>query len=194
MQIKLAKAVTDTLSPNWVAIMLLGGVSYSSSASLSDFAKWWLLSSLFLSILPWAFLIREIRRGKWDDIYLRQREQRIVPLLFTSASVIIGFSLLYFLGAPRLIEVVIGATIVGLIVSGITIRFWKLSVHTASIAGAVIITIMLLGMKAMPAIILVPLVGWARVKLAHHSLVEVVSGGIIGGVIGYGALSGGLAI
>lgn len=189
MQTKLARGITNTLSPHWLAIMVLGGVSYYSSANLAKFAQWWLLSSLFLSILPWALLARGVRSGRWDDMYFRRREQRMGPLLFTSGAVVAGFAMLYLLGAPHPFKVVLSATVVGLIVGGITLRFWKLSIHTASIAGAVIITLILFGVKFAPLIALIPLVGWARIRLAHHTLGEVIGGGIMGVAIGYGVLS-----
>ena len=189
MQITLARRVTNTLSPQWVSIMVFGGISYYSSTKLAEFAQWWLLSSLFLSILPWALLVRGVHSGRWDDMYFRQREQRKTPFLFVSGSVGVGFAMLYLLGAPHAFKVVLSATVVGLVVSGITLRFWKLSIHTASITGATAITIILFGVKVAPLIILIPLVGWSRIKLAHHTLGEVIGGGIMGVAIGYGVLS-----
>ncbi len=56
---------------------------------------------------------------------------------------------------------------------------WKISIHTAFIAALVAILIILYGWIAAVTVLVVPLIAWARIELAHHSLAQVVTGALL---------------
>jgi membrane-associated phospholipid phosphatase len=53
--------------------------------------------------------------------------------------------------------------------------WWKISLHTSFITAAVTVLFILYGFMASASIVLIPLVAWARIKLEHHSLAQVVT-------------------
>ena len=74
---------------------------------------------------------------------------------------------------------------VGLIISLAITLFWKMSIHVASVAGAIIILDLVFGF---PIIVLTPLlilVGWARVELGDHTPAQVTTGAAIGASVAW---------
>jgi len=67
----------------------------------------------------------------------------------------------------------------GLIVSLAVTIFWKVSIHTVVVAGAVVVLAFVFGPTA-PA---VALIAWSRVELGDHRPAQVVVGGAFGAVV-----------
>jgi membrane-associated phospholipid phosphatase len=57
----------------------------------------------------------------------------------------------------------------------ITLR-WKISVHASGIAGPSTALVYLLGAIAAPLLLLAVPVGWARIKLGAHTILQVIGG------------------
>lgn len=57
--------------------------------------------------------------------------------------------------------------------------WWKISLHTAFVAASVTVLVILFGPVAAIAIILLPLIIWARIELEHHSLAQAATGAIL---------------
>ncbi|MBN1221549.1 MAG: hypothetical protein JXM69_21690 [Anaerolineae bacterium] len=60
--------------------------------------------------------------------------------------------------------------------------WWKISFHSSAISAAASIGLVTSGFSSWSttAILLVPLVGWARVYLRRHTLGQVIAGGMVG--------------
>jgi membrane-associated phospholipid phosphatase len=111
------------------------------------------------------------------------REQRARPLLVGIASVVVGLLLLAALGAPRPLVALVAAMAVGLATSLLVTLAWKISVHTAVNAGAVVILILVFGPMLLLLAPLVALVGWARVEVGDHTPAQVIGGATLGATI-----------
>ena len=61
--------------------------------------------------------------------------------------------------------------------------FWKISFHGATITAAATATVLVAGSSAWPVLLLVPLVGWARVRLERHTPRQVIFGTLVGALI-----------
>ena len=77
---------------------------------------------------------------------------------------------------------VLAAAILMGILSLVTL-FWKISFHGAAISAAATTTMMMAGSYAWPVVLLVPLVGWARIRLKRHTLRQVIYGSLVGALI-----------
>lgn len=178
-----AQAVTDVLSPVHLVVgllLLVGGVSTPNPLAG---VGWGLFAAVFIGGLPYAFLLHGVRRGRYTDRHVRDRQQRTGPLLFAGGSLITGLTLLTRLGAPRQLIALIIALLVGLIVTLTVTLVWKISVHTAVAAGSAVILTMVLGPALVLAAPAVALVGWSRVNLRDHTLAQVVAGAAMGGIV-----------
>jgi len=87
------------------------------------------------------------------------------------------------LGAPRELVALVAAMGVGLIVSLLVTLLWKISVHVAVVAGAVVILVLVFGPLLLVLAPLVALVGWARVEVADHTPAQVTAGRGLGATV-----------
>ena len=120
--------------------------------------RWGILAALFASFVPFLYIVRGVRRGRLTDHHVRVREQRRLPLLVGVASVVIGLTLLALWGAPRELVALVASMVVGLASSLLVTLVWKISIHTAVVAGAVTILVLVFG----PPLLVLSSAGGAR--------------------------------
>jgi membrane-associated phospholipid phosphatase len=176
----LARFITELLAPAPMASALLLIVALHSAASPAAALRWALVAILFGCALPFLYIIRGVRRRRLSDHHVRVRQQRPLPIVVALCSVLIGLALLFILGAPRQLLIVVAAMAVGLVVSLVITLVWKISVHTGTVAGSIVILALIFGPAVLIFELLAALVGWARVELGDHTLAQVVGGGMIG--------------
>jgi membrane-associated phospholipid phosphatase len=138
---------------------------------------------LLLAIgVPLLVLFRMLHCGSVSDLDVTQRHERIIPCIIALGGASFACGCLYYLEAPQLIFrfAVAHATVITL-VCFIT-RYWKISVHSAGIAGVATFFSSVMGL---PLIAFAPilLVGWSRIRLGHHTIGQVFAGAIIGSLI-----------
>ncbi|MFC7275768.1 hypothetical protein ACFQS1_17400 [Paractinoplanes rhizophilus] len=81
---------------------------------------WGLLAALFCAVIPYAMILRGVRRGRLSDRHIGERSQRTGPLLSGLGSVLAGLALLVAGGAPReLIALVVASFAGGAVATGI---------------------------------------------------------------------------
>lgn len=180
---RLAKLVTEVLAPAPMAAGLLVVVALYSAASPAAALGWALLAALFASALPLLYVIVGVRRRRLTDHHVRLREQRPRILVVGIGLVAAGIVLLARLGAPREIVALLVAEIVGLLIALLITLVWKLSIHTASAAGAVVILALVLGPVWLTLFLLVSVIGWARVELGDHTPAQTAVGALVGAVV-----------
>lgn len=182
-QLRIARLVTEVLAPAPIVAAILVAIAIHSTPSASAALGWALLAVLFASVIPMAFVLWGVRRRRLSDRHVRVREQRFLPLLVGIASVFIGLALLSSLGAPRELIALVGAMMVGLIVSLAITLAWKVSIHTAVAGGATTIVVLVFGAEWLILFLPVGLIGWARVMLDDHTLSQVIGGTALGSLV-----------
>ncbi len=149
----------------------------------------WLWGGLFLllgMILPLLYLYRLVRQEHVTDMEIQLREQRNKPFLITLLGLVIAWTAMYLGRAPATLQLLAEAALVqGTILYLITLS-WKISVHSTAISGMAMMTMYLLGWRAWPIWLMVPLVGWSRVVLKRHTPWQVTLGVLVGiGAFGF---------
>jgi membrane-associated phospholipid phosphatase len=95
--------------------------------------------------------------------------------------------LLVVLGAPRELIALVVAMATGLVNALLITIFWKMPIHVASVAGAIVILVLVFGLPLAVFAAVVALVGWARVELGDHTprqvTVGVATGATVAGLI-----------
>jgi membrane-associated phospholipid phosphatase len=107
-----------------------------------------------------------------------------LPRLVGALSVLVGGGVLALGKAPRVLTALIAAMAVGLGTSLLVTLVWKISIHVAVVAGAVVILVLVFGRAALGLVPLVALVAWARVALKDHTPGQVVAGAALGAALG----------
>jgi membrane-associated phospholipid phosphatase len=130
-----------------------------------------------------AYIVVGVRRRQLSDRHVRMRRERPLPLMIGVASVVVGVVLLIQAGAPRDLIALEAAMAVGLGSSLLVTLAWKISIHVAVVAGAIVILLLVLGPAAIALVPAIALVAWARVVLRDHTVGQTVAGGILGAAV-----------
>lgn len=193
-RLRLARLVTEVLAPAPLVAGLLLVVAWHAADSVGEALATGALAALFASALPFAAIVRGVRRGRLTDHHVSSRQQRVAPLLVGLLSVLVGLGLLVALAAPREVVALVGAMLAGLVSALLVTLYWKISVHTAVAGGAVTILVLVFGGSLVVLAPLAALIGWSRLELGAHTPAQVVAGAGLGvgvGVVVFPLLSAG---
>ncbi len=183
MKKRIASLTSNILNPFLVSLVFILLLSFKSTPSALDAIKWSLIS-VAASILPvFGVIIFLVRSQKLESTFINVRKQRTKIYLLAGVCAVVGYAILYYLGAPRELIATFMAGLSAVIVFMCVNFFWKISLHTALIAASVTVLIILYGSVAAVSVALIPLIGWSRIELKEHSLAQVTAGALLAAVI-----------
>jgi membrane-associated phospholipid phosphatase len=176
-----ARTLSDVLSPPLVwavtALAVAAQGAESTGAALGGAA----LYGVLVCLAPALYIGYMVWRGHITDIHIRERSQRLRPFLVTMLGALTAFGLLTVLKAPPLLPTLALFSIVQVGVMCAITLVWQISMHTMSIAGAVVIAGGLYGLPVGLALApLIPAVSAARVRLDRHTPAQVIAGSVVG--------------
>jgi membrane-associated phospholipid phosphatase len=179
----LARLVSHVISPHVVGIVLTTIMAFQYGENPWETLGWLALLVPMVSLPPFLYVVWLVHTGTLEDIYMPRRETRTRPLVVMIIWIIICLGLIRYWHAPVVVEtlLVIGLGLRG-VVSVVTL-FWKSSFHGATISAAAMTTMMTAGTWTWPVMLLVPLVGWSRVRLTRHTPRQVIYGSLVGALI-----------
>ena len=177
----IARWISHIISPHIVGVVLTAFIAVKySDESLSEVLTWLAVLIPLLVIPPMVYLLWLVNKGHIEDIYMPKRETRLRPLLVVLVWLIACLWLIDYWDAPALVWAFVMATIVLITILSVVTFFWKISFHGATISAAAATAFMVAGSSALPVILLVPLVGWSRIRLARHTPRQVFYGSLVG--------------
>jgi membrane-associated phospholipid phosphatase len=179
----LARATTEALAPAVLAAAMPVIVALVAAPTVEQALGWGAAAALFSAVIPFGVILLGVRRGRYTDHHLGQREQRRLPLLVGVASVAVSLVLFAVLGAPRPLTAMVAVMLAVLATVTVVNHWWKLSGHAAVAAGSATVLTLLLGPALAVTWAAVPLVGWARVRLRDHTPAQVVAGALAGAAV-----------
>lgn len=177
-----ARIISRFLSPHYVAGPLLLVLALGDSTPWVWGLIWAVGIGLLTLVAPLLILKRELRRGGISDWHISNRKERLrpIPVILSLLVVTVPLVLLIVFRGPRLL-------VVGTVIALILVLFnllvtlgWKISQHVSSIAASATLVTATLGVGALPVLLLIPLVAWARVKVNAHTVMQTVAGGVVG--------------
>lgn len=177
---QLAKLITNLINPPLVASVgvfilaawLGGGLVYG----------WAVFFVIVVAVLPTLYTIWLLKQGKVEAFFLPKRENRIRVIVAMVITNTIGVVVM-FLGRAPFIMIAFGA--VGILQSVMILIitfFWKISAHMIGISGLSTFMAIVFGGWGALALLMIPLVAWARLHLGSHSYSQVFGGVILGSV------------
>ncbi|GLW33544.1 phosphatase PAP2 family protein [Actinoplanes regularis] len=174
-----AKLITDVLSPAvLVSVLLL--VVPAHAAGVGPGLAWGLLAIAFVSAAPLSYVIVRVRRRTLTDVHIGVREHRRIPFVIGLATVLTGLVVLVVAGAPRDLIAFVGTVLVLTAATIAVTSFWKISVHAMVAMMTVGVLAVLYGPQLWSLLVLVAVIGWARVRLTDHTLAQVLAGAAVG--------------
>ena len=182
------------LIPSIAMYLLFNFVAHFSLFVITDEGRdviyWVVFLATFIFPVIGTFLM--YRKGVVTDINISQRQERILPLLFT----LVMYTFVYILFARTHLPVIIQlltltAAIAVLLGMAITF-FWKISIHMlgwGGVTGAFYGLALLLGLQIQDLIlglfIVSTIIAWARLRVNAHSEMQVAAGFVLGFTSGF---------
>ncbi len=181
-----ARVLSEVFAPWVIVIALSGAVAWRATHEALPTVLWGLLIALTSSVLPMGVIVWGARRGRWDGHHVRDRKGRLVPFVTLIVLSALCLGLLLAWEAPRMLVALDVAMLAALLVSGVITAWWKVSMHAAVAAGAVVILAAAYTAWLLPLLLVVASVCWSRVRLGDHTVAQVTVGTVLGIVVGGG--------
>jgi hypothetical protein len=144
-RLRVARLVGELLSPPLILVVLALVIAWDSSPTLGMAVLWGGIAALAASVLPYALILRGVRRGRLTDKNISLREQRIRFGLVAIASILLGLAVLAAFDAPAEMVALVAAIAVGVACGWMITLWWKISVHAAIAAGAATVLTLVFG-------------------------------------------------
>lgn len=175
-----ARLVSRAFQPVVVSTLLLLLVALMGPGRPAYQLAWFAISAGVATGLPVLFIVMGIKWGKAEDLDLRDRLQRPLPLLVALACSAGAAAIVWLAKGPgNLLVALLAGFVPGVALTIITLK-WKISFHSATLAGATIVLWWLLGKWALAGLFIVGVVGWSRVVLRRHTPAQVLAGAAVG--------------
>jgi membrane-associated phospholipid phosphatase len=179
----IARWTSHIISPHIVGVILTSMITLRYSQDPSMAFLWLLVLLPVLVLPPLGYVMWLVRQGKLADIYMPDRETRLRPLTVMMVWALICWLFTRHFGAPPVVEVFVLSTAIMIGLLSLVTLFWKISFHAAAITAAAITMLLVSGSSAWPVVVLIPVVGWARVRLGRHTPRQVIFGAVMGAFI-----------
>lgn len=177
---KIADGISKILSP--VIIAFLATIIFSIFSPLQNKDLFTIATSIFLgffflSVFPAFAVIYNYKKGK-VDLWVSDREDR-TPFYFIALSGYVIATIVFLLLDYKALFVLSVAYIFVTAVIMLSNLFSKVSTHSGGVTGPVTALVYGFGLNAMPFLVLIPIVIWARLKLKAHSIMQLITGVLI---------------
>ncbi len=179
LALRAAQWVSLAGSPFLLAALLLLIVSWHTTHQVGPALGWAALAAGFVTVGPFVLLALAVRRGRAHNLDLDLRHERPLLMLISLGITVLGLTVLWALGAPRLLLFLLISTLVGGLVALLITLRWKISIHTGGAAGAATVMALIYGAQALPLLFGVAVIGWSRVALGKHTWLQVVAGALV---------------
>ncbi|PTL33730.1 hypothetical protein C7120_03800 [Prevotella sp. oral taxon 376] len=147
---------------------------------------------IFTILLPSIFIHLYRRYQGWDLIELGTRERRMVPYVISILCYFGCYYLMTMLHIPSFMARILLAALLIQILCAVINVWWKISTHSAAIggvAGAIVAFSFLFSFNPnwwlCVVLIIAGMVGSSRIILRQHSLAQVLTGFLVGLVLGF---------
>jgi membrane-associated phospholipid phosphatase len=174
--IELARFVSTVCNPFLTSLALFALLAWVEAKTTASFWVFLGASTFFTTLAPLAFVFWLYASGRISDLDMSIRAEREKVFVIFVVCFVLGTITLWLLGAPSILTAsMAGYAISSLVVQWIT-RYWKISTHALGITAPLVALWALYGSRPLPFFVLIPIVGWARVYLRAHTLLQVLAG------------------
>ncbi len=140
----------------------------------------WTALAIAIVNLPMALLLLwGVRSGKYSDPSVSIREQRTSIYAVGCACLVILLIVLVIWKAPVVIIACLISAVIATILGYVINRYTKLSLHSAAMAGCTAVLLWTAPYIGVVMAVFAPLVGWARIRLKHHTPVQILIGWMV---------------
>jgi membrane-associated phospholipid phosphatase len=182
-RLRVARLVGEVLSPPPILAVLALVVAWDSSPTPAMAVLWGGIAAVSASVLPYALILRGVRRGRLTDRNISLRQQRVRFAAVAIASILTGLTVLAAFDAPAEMVALQASIAVGVACGWVITLWWKISVHAAIAAGAATVLTLVFGPALLVVWPLVAVIAWSRVQVGDHTPAQVLAGIALGIVV-----------
>jgi membrane-associated phospholipid phosphatase len=182
-RLRVARLVGEVLSPPPILAVLALVVAWDSSPTPAMAILWGGIAAVSASVLPYALILRGVRRGRLTDRNISLRQQRIGFVAVAITSILVGLAVLAAFDAPAEMVALQASIAVGVACGWVITLWWKISVHAAIAAGAATVLLLVFGPALLVVWPLVAVIAWSRVQVGDHTPAQVLAGVALGVVV-----------
>ncbi|OGY22584.1 MAG: hypothetical protein A2126_00395 [Candidatus Woykebacteria bacterium GWB1_45_5] len=168
----LAIAITKILNPFLTSLATIAIVIFIQQMPTSQKVLWFVLGVL-VAAAPTLVLYLDYSRKQVSSFWSPEGKERTKAFWAWVGLALIYTILGYWLAAPRLVIALALVLLVLGVINLVLSSYFKLSVHSELVTLFVLVSVLAVSVSLIYLVILIPLVGWARVYLKAHSLSEV---------------------
>jgi len=143
-------------------------------------AVFWTVLSVAIVNLPMALLLFwGVRSGKYSDASVSIREQRTSIYAVGGTCLVILLAVLIIGKAPVVIIACLISAVIATALGYWINRYTKLSLHSAAMAGCTAVLLWTAPLIGVIMAVFAPLVGWSRIRLKHHTPMQILIGWMV---------------
>ena len=176
---KLATLISAATRLPLIAVPLF--IAVGAEAAGTRGLQWGLLCLALTSGLSLLYLLYLARSGKVRDPRSISQAERVRPLRIVAALHVGAFLVATLLGVPAELRAALLSYALATLLFALLTPLTNLSLHAAGVSGAAVCLIFVFGARGLPALLLVPVVWWARTLLGRHTPRELALGVLVGG-------------
>jgi membrane-associated phospholipid phosphatase len=178
---RFAKLVTNVINPPLVAGV---GVFVMAGWLGGGGVFYWAGFFVFVvAALPTLYTVWLLKTGKISAFFMPKREDRIRTIASMVITNTLAVVVMIVWKAPFILIAFGSVGILQAVLILLITLYWKISAHMIGIAGLATFMAVAFGGWWTMALLMIPLVAWARIHLDSHSITEVFGGIILGGTI-----------
>ncbi len=186
-QDRLARLVSNVFHPFLVSVVTLVLVIYLDGATLWEAIKWTAVGFGIVIVPLTLFLIVNVRRGHYSDWSISIREQRHSIYILAGICFVILVLTFIWAGAPAIALACLYAALATVVIAAVINRtVTKISLHSVAMAGCAAALFWVSPPLGLFLALGALAVGWARMRLKHHTV-----GGVL---VGWGLAAGAVLV
>lgn len=183
------KVLTYALSAPVMAIAVIALAALTVIPVTWANLLWAVVAAFFLGVFPLAGYVVPALAWRRAEKAVRNHIQRVVSFATNLVSYPIGALILFLGQAPTVLTAIAASYVTTVVVLALVNLFYRASGHASGVAGPVVAFFALYGLWALPSLLLLPLVVWARVRVKGHTWAQTVVGGLIGAFAAWACFS-----
>ena len=173
---KIAEAVSRVFHPLIIVIPTMVIAIFQQGNTLGRSLFWTFLAVCVVNV-PMAFLILYgVRSGHYSDPSVSVREQRTSIYAVGGFFLVVLLTILVLAKAPLVLTACLISAVLSTAIGYVINRYTKLSLHSAAMAGCTTVLILTAPIIGVVMALFTPLVGWSRIRLKHHTPLQILIG------------------
>jgi membrane-associated phospholipid phosphatase len=175
----LARIISILANPVFILIALPYFLIFKETNNPTQAWNWTLYTLIYL-LLFCAFVLFGVKKKIFNNIDVSNKKQR--PLLYFIGGLLSFIYLinLYLLKGPPILSITTFGIILGIVIAAFINIKIKVSMHVASFSALITALSIVYGGYFLLLLLLIPLIGWARVNIERHTTKEVIVGAMLG--------------